>query len=130
VGKKKVTIDTKGEDDFGYRVVFEVQEHWVDYKAYQCTAIGENGKEFDCCLESGEIVPTYELDKAEVTVEGYVKWDGCTEFSINQTHQCGLDMVEELAQLIYWLYRRCLQFIAEESVQSIADGLNTDTSDF
>lgn len=104
-------IHTNKTGSFGWFVKYEVSEHWLDFKAYEC--IGEMcnpdaGKKLFRAEGSCEHVGLDELDKAEVAIDGYVKWDGCSEMKMGQPHFCGSEDVAEYAQVMSELHKLCL----------------------
>lgn len=98
---------------FGWLVRYEYEDHWLDFKAYEC--VGEESRP-DAGRKlflqagwkhSGEFSEKFP-DDAEVTVGGYVKWDGCAHLDINRGHFCGAEDVAAFAKVLTELHRLCL----------------------
>lgn len=110
---------TKGEKwidvgSFGWLVRYEHTDTWLDFKAYEC--IGEEThpnagrklfykKDWRTSSDHAE-----SIEDAEVTVEGFVKWDGCSEMSAGRLspHFCGKHDVEAYGQALAEFHKLCL----------------------
>lgn len=96
----------------GWFVRYEHSDHWIDFKAYEC--VGEEmspnpGKKlFSDKGGRGGHVYIEDLDKAEVTISGYVKWDGCSEMHFESPHFCGAGDVKDFATAMVKLHELCL----------------------
>ncbi len=108
-GEKWIHIDQPGS--FGWFVKYEFSEHWLAFTAYEC--IGEMcnpdaGKKLFRADKSCEHVGLDEIDKAEVGIDGFVKWDGCCEMKMGRPHFCGSEDVAQLALVMRELHKLCL----------------------
>jgi len=63
-------------------------------------------------------------EKAETVVSGYIKWDGCLEFTLNdQPHYCGVDMaIAHMTELFTLVHEAALQ-MSEPYVNQSGDDL-------
>ncbi len=66
--------------------------HWVNYHVYEIRSLTEYG------------LPE-EIDNESV-FDGFVKWDGCHEFSSEGIHVCGWYGMEKLHKLFEEIYRK------------------------
>lgn len=64
--------------------------HWVDYTVYRIESIDEENTKVEC--------------EDEVFAKGFVKWDGCTEFSVERNHLCGFYEIKQFQQLFTDIY--------------------------
>jgi hypothetical protein len=82
----------KGEDEILIRLWSDVREDngermWVDFAIYEVIGNdhdGPNKKGRKFYQQKGASVspmPVYDPEEAESLVEGFVKWDGCTQFT-------------------------------------------------
>lgn len=98
----------------GWLFVCDVGEFEMDFKAFQGTAreiVGPCGLQgpvqYSKRLESGQGWNGFTLDWREAVVmfEGFVKWDGCLEFSLpSEIHVCGHDELEEFAKALLTIH--------------------------
>lgn len=63
---------------------------WVDFTVYRIESMDEEQSEVTC--------------DDEVFAKGFVKWDGCTEFSVERNHLCGFFQVKQFQQLFTDIY--------------------------
>lgn len=106
---------TKGEEWlpiglFKTLVRYEHSDGWMDFKAYRVVSTNLDGSnpQFERKGGRGGMDQTPNPDDAEC-IEGYVKWDGCMEASLEQTHFCGAEDVREYGQLLSALHALCLK---------------------
>lgn len=100
--------------DLEYYVVYEVHGYHVDYTVYPVFAMyHEDGK-----LDTTKGVPlvekdmggspVYTIEEAEVTVTGFVKWDGCSNWDFKTSecmmHFCEREQMVQLGELLGRLY--------------------------
>lgn len=78
--------------------------YWLDWRAVEIIGTSLDGS----TRYYGELNDMHEdPSKAETAVEGYTKWDGCTEFGFpnDRPHFCGLDSalahMKELLELVH-----------------------------
>lgn len=61
--------------------VLDVDAYWCDWKLIRCGVLNEDGTPAhygEGCWPSEECT---DIEKAEPTLSGHIKWDGCMEFS-------------------------------------------------
>jgi hypothetical protein len=98
---------------FGWLVRYEHEDHWLDFRAYEVTSrSGPDNKPSFSKRDELRSVPgdqfAESVEDAEVTLEGYVKWDGCCEMSGPRPHFCGSHDVAEYAKVMQELHKLCL----------------------
>jgi hypothetical protein len=59
----------------------------------------------------------YTLDEAEPYLEGYVKWDGCTELDLGSFHWCGLEGYKKHCDLLQYIYIRSQQLMSKSDTE-------------
>ncbi len=86
-------------DKNGFRYVVRTRhtETWTDFEAFGPTYADD--RSFERKGSGNGLDRVESLDDAEPQVTGYVKWDGCTEFSCNP-HFCGRGSVAAFAELL------------------------------
>lgn len=108
---------TKGETwldvgHFGWFVRYEYSDTWLDFVAYEAIAEGvhpDPGKKwFERKGGRGGLVQTDNPDEAEEVVSGYIKWDGCAEYTMAHQHFCGADDVKKFANGLIAVHRMAL----------------------
>lgn len=72
---------------------------WVEYTAYKAESLDEESTEVSC--------------KDEIFMNGFIKWDGCTEFVIDQ-HVCGYLQIQQLQVLFDELYMKASEIFKLE----------------
>ena len=75
--------------------ILDVEQHWCDWKLIKCGVLNEDGTPAhygEGCWPSEECT---DIEEAEPTLSGSIKWDGCMEFCVsrgteehNQIHVC------------------------------------------
>lgn len=104
--------DILGESGFTLR--WAILPHWVDVVAFE--KIGTECSDPPKTLyqrKGATISPdtVYHIDEAEPYLEGYVKWDGCTELNQGQPHWCGLSGYKKHCDLLQYIYIRSQQLM-------------------
>jgi len=98
----------------GFRVVFSYLEHWTDLKVYKIAGrdLDDDRASFDRAgaMNSSDLV--YDIEKAETYLEGYIKWDGCSELDQGCPHWCGPRDYKQHIALLEHLYRRSQELMA------------------
>ena len=104
--------------DFGFRVVwYDTSKYFAYMKVYKVAARGE-----DC---SPEFVNRYDsvhkdyylvkdTDNAEIYLEGYIKWDGCTELDMGCPHWCSPEHYQQHCDLLKYLYHRAFESMGRQ----------------
>lgn len=90
-------------EDFGWMLRYRHTDHWLDYEAYKMTASSDERMYERKGAQDG-FAMTSNIEEAEVTISGYVKWDGCTEFTLNNTHFCGRADLKETLDLLLFIH--------------------------
>ncbi len=119
--EKRVTIEDVG-GDFGFRLKWSCSETWADFEAFEIVSRegdeyktpGFHAKDWQRC---DEIVN--DISKAQASVEGYIKWDGCSHIELNESHLCGAESFKKHIALMRYLY-----FRASELMGRGKDGLD------
>jgi hypothetical protein len=78
------------------------QRMWVDFAIYEvigCESGGERRKFYNRKDSVTSHNPVYDPEEAESTVDGFVKWDGCTQFTAN-IHVDDKDSLDTLLEMI------------------------------
>lgn len=106
--KGSTWLETVGP--FGWFVRYEYTDTWLDFEAFEC--IGEEmhpqaGRKL-FCRKDDRPDHTDDLSAAAVTIGGFVKWDGCSEMTLEQPHFCGAAAVEQYGAAMRQLHRLCL----------------------
>jgi len=122
--KKTATVDIFGE--FGFRVVWSYLPHWADVKVYKIVSRGVDinntpmfqRKDSPCSPD-----PVLTVEEAEVYLEGYLKWDGCSDLDQGKHHYCDEQGLIRHAMLLNYLWQRAHQLMEasefrEEKTQS------------
>lgn len=109
-GEKRLTTeDVLG--DFGFRLCWAVEDHWADVKAFEITGY-ENGAPLFGRLDARSSADTTgDVSEAEAYLEGFVKWDGCSEFGLGHVHWCGPDAYKKHFRLLEYVYRRAFELM-------------------
>lgn len=110
--KRTTTEDIMG--DFGYRLVWSVQDHWADVIAYKVASRDQNWVPQFVIEVSDLEEQSPSLEGAEKHLDGYVKWDGCSEFKFGHLHLCGPDGYKEHFELLQHIYHRAFQLMGRE----------------
>lgn len=109
---KRITYEDVG-DEFGFRLRWEVQDHWADVRAYEVVAIGAEGKLYQRKDSSFSPDPVESLDEAEVYLEGYIKWDGCSELDMGCPHWCGPGDWQKHIKLLEHIWRTAFELMGK-----------------
>lgn len=120
MSEKRITIedyDPMG-DGFGFRCKWEAQSHWADVTVWEVVALGssdEPGKKFfDKAPWEGSGNHTENIEEAEKYLDGFVKWDGCTELNQGQPHWCGPHGYKKHIAILKYIYQRAHQLMGRE----------------
>lgn len=88
-------------------VVCERDSHWLGFKCYRVLGKTENGdRQYNRDGYQSSPDPVGDRAMAQVILSGSVKWDGCSDISIDDDplHFCGREDVEEFAAILTALY--------------------------
>ena len=109
----RITVENI-QDELGFTVRWKVQDHWADVEVFEVAAFGDDGREYliKDWAHSGEL--TADIDNAEIYLEGYVKWDGCTELDQGRPHWCGPDGYKRHIALLEYIYKRAFELMGRE----------------
>jgi hypothetical protein len=122
--KRTTTEDVLG--DFGFRMVWSVSDLWADVTAYEITGRGmeENAPLFE--RKGATCGPDHveSHEDAEEYLDGYVKWDGCTELDMGRPHWCGPYGYKKHCALLRYIYERAFQLMGREPDDAWIDEAN------
>lgn len=123
--KKHLVIERPGEPNSLPRwfAILEVAEHWCDWKLIQSGVLNSDGTPAhygEGCWPSETCT---DIETAEPTLSGFIKWDGCMEFRVsdgasddrNQVHVCnGPESAFEIFLAWNWLLTEAHKAMAAE----------------
>lgn len=89
--KQFILNDKRG--DPAYKAVVDVDSHHATANAYFISFIET--------LPDGTDVPTWE---EKPCAQLFLKWDGCTELSLEQQHRCSGEMYLDTLMMMRWLW--------------------------
>lgn len=119
--EKKTLVEDILCNPFGFRVEWKYSEHWADVTVWEITARGcekENTPYFNSkgWTAAGD---SDSHEEAERYLVGYIKWDGCSEFTFSPDeedgsdfHWCGPNDYKKHFSLLESLYKRSRELIA------------------
>jgi hypothetical protein len=100
------------------RIELKEGGHCVDFKACHMNgwSVTEGGDV--PCFDTPENEPTDDFDKAEVFVEGFIKWDGCTNFEFTgqrdtMLHRCEAEELLAIGTLLSRIHERAMGMMPE-----------------
>lgn len=116
-GWVELVEDVCGE--FGFRVVWLVQESWVNVWVWEIVAYEDKNllvPLFEWFDEKGHQEFTTEIERAKewCYLDGFIKWDGCSQFDMGQQHLCGLRGYKKHVELLRYLWRRSFELMNRE----------------
>ena len=112
-----LTEDVLGE--FGFRLVWEVDNYRARVSAYKIASIVIGDTDADDVIQFESVIGTGEqftsdLDKSVIYLDGFVKWDGCTELDMGCPHWCSpLDYIKH-GELLKHIYQRAFELMGRE----------------
>lgn len=84
--------------------------YWVDFELFEVTGVPHpEGKPAEYQRRGADTSPDLvrDLDEAESTAHGFVKWDGCTQFDVESVHVDSKRELDRLLAAIGEARRRC-----------------------
>lgn len=84
--------------------------YWVDFELFEVTGVPHpEGQPAEYQRRGADTSPDLvrDLNEAESTAEGFVKWDGCTQFEIGAVHVDSKRQLDRLLAAIGEARRRC-----------------------
>lgn len=100
---KIITID----DVLGFRIVWETESHWANVTVYEIIGTADNAAPLFNRKDSAFSPDfVYSHTEAEVYLDGFVKWDGCTELNQGTPHWCGAHGYKQHCDLLRYIYDR------------------------
>lgn len=109
------TEDVLGE--FGFRLVWEVDNYRACVKAYKIASIligdtdADDVIQFESARSQNSQQFTDDLNDSIVYLDGFVKWDGCTELDMGCPHWCSpLDYIKH-GELLKHIYNRAFELM-------------------
>jgi hypothetical protein len=112
IGPGKVML---ARDVAGFEIVVtERRSHWIGFKVYKVIGRTESSVRIynrDGYQSSPD--PVEGLESAQVALSGSVKWDGCSDITIDDEplHFCGRSNMEEFAALLSAIYDLAAELI-------------------
>ncbi len=104
--------------EFGFRVIwYNASDHFAYMKVYKIVVRNEkNEPEFEVDGNLNEMTDrfTIDADKAEVYLEGHIKWDGCTELDMGCPHWCEPEDYQKHCDLLKYLYHRAMELMGRQ----------------
>jgi hypothetical protein len=100
--------------EFGFRVVWETDGFSAKFKVYEITGRDNIGALFNLADWRGPFDKTPTEVEAEVYLDGFIKWDGCTEVVAADYHWCGPDGYQKHQYLLYYLYNKAFELMGRE----------------
>jgi hypothetical protein len=100
----KKTVDVL--NSIGFVIEWRHKDHWCDLKVFKIEWEDSEGRP---CFwrqgsdHNGDATP--EISEAEPYIEGFVKWDGCSEFD-GRVHFCGPEHYRDYFELLQYIYER------------------------
>jgi hypothetical protein len=93
-------------EDLWFAVEFEVHSHHVEYLVYRINAMGDDGYFFYSKIDDGDVT---DLDIAELSARGLVKWDGCSNWDFGDDngvmmHFCERVQIEQFNAVLLKCY--------------------------
>ncbi len=106
----KVHVCPESPGTMGWMLRYRHMDTWFDFAAYEVVALrqekdGSEVPEFyvEGWVSSHEL--TGNLDEAEITIGGYVKWDGCTEMDLSRAHHhCGRRDLKAMTDMMLFIH--------------------------
>lgn len=90
-------------------------EYWTDVEVFEYVFKDGVVPMYERKDSGGPMVnPTSQLDEAEVYLQGYVKWDGCTELNQGLPHWCGVDGYRNHVEILKYVYQRSFVLMGRE----------------
>ena len=103
---------------FGFTVQWFYYDDYPDtnrqFKVYEISTISDDGFEYlrDDWDSSADHVAN--IEDAEVYVEGFVKWDGCSEYHFGHLHFCCPRDSKAHIALMEYLYKRAFEVMGRD----------------
>ena len=111
------TITTHIEDifgEFGFRLRWKItDDYWADVEVFELIASREGNPCFQKKDGNGADF-TESLDEAEQYLEGFVKWDGCSEFTHSHVHWCGPEGYNKHFKLLKHIYEKAMELMGRD----------------
>ena len=103
--------------EFGFRVRWTVDDYWASVEVYEIVSIECETERILFPAVDCRVLPfdnTDNIDEAEKYLEGYVKWDGCTELDQGRPHWCGPTGYKKHIALLGYIYKRAFELMGRE----------------
>jgi len=105
--------------DFGFRCQWIYDGHRAEVVAYQI--MGRD--HIDQPLFGHECADAEPTEGTPKYLDGFVKWDGCSQFIFEQgeyQHLCGADSYHQHIQLLRYIWRRAFDLMGRDEAESFA----------
>jgi hypothetical protein len=106
----KSSAERRDFPELEFAVVIAPDEYFVEYKIYEIVANDFDGKPlFQRAGSHFHPDPVERLDEAEVYLEGSVKWDGCSNWNLDDPsgglrHFCSREQLENVGKILAACY--------------------------
>lgn len=101
--EKKELIERLECNPFGFMIKWSYLSHWCNVEVFKDDQNRDN-----------EL--TTNINEAQVYLEGYIKWDGCSELRMPQTpHWCGPVYYKAHITLLEHLYKKAMELTGNQS---------------
>lgn len=96
----------------------ETPTHWVDFAVFSVVGCDESGPMYPSPGAMSSMDTVSDIEEAAPTVEGFVKWDGCTQFSFpDAVHIDSRDDMDSLFEAIQYARQVAMvEIIAEKQL--------------
>ncbi len=105
---------TEGPRDFAYEVAWEAEQYCMRFKAYLICSIpleGHPGGPSFRRKGSDWMDWTENHAEAQPAVDGWIKWDGCSDITFDDTHLCGASSFVQYIRMMAWIHAKAAAVI-------------------
>lgn len=120
--ERRATVEETPDGNFFAR--WSVTDSWADVRVLKIVNRADGGAPLfhgdEDHPDHASVPPAQwweisDLDKAEVYLEGHVKWDGCTELgSVDRPHWCGVNGFKNHCALLRYIWERAFSLMGRE----------------
>lgn len=102
---------------FGFRVAWMVSDAWATVWVFEIVAYTDHKFDVPMFRNIGdkgdqEFVDT--IEQADWYLDGFVKFDGCSQFDMGDQHLCGLQGYQKHIALLQYIYTRAFELMGRE----------------
>lgn len=85
MGENAIMINIKVFEDIGFvAIATKIEPHFVEFEIYRIWGIDADGE----ILYISDCSPVSNIAEAEIYLDGNVKWDGCSNWHIQESERC------------------------------------------